>query len=75
LALAHWCDTCRGPGNPGTHPLAKQGAIPDTLGNRIDLTPESMAVFVRNGISIMLFFRRTEINDAGWHRRLHGDRT
>jgi hypothetical protein len=40
-----------------------QGGIPDTLENRLDLTPELVAVFVRNGISIMTFLWKTEIND------------
>lgn len=63
----YWCATChgRGPGHPGTQALAEryEGAVPDALADRTDLTPEIVAVFVRRGISVMPFFRKTEIND------------
>ncbi len=63
----YWCATChgRGPGHPGTQALAEkyQGAVPDALADRTDLTPELVAVFVRAGISVMPFFRKTEISD------------
>lgn len=63
-----WCIAChgRGPGYPGTQALDQryQGAMPGALQDRPNLTPEVVAVFVRNGISIMPFFRKTEISDA-----------
>jgi (+)-pinoresinol hydroxylase len=63
----YWCLPChgRGPGHPGTQALAERyaGALPDALEDRKNLTPEFVAVFVRNGISIMPFFRKTEISD------------
>lgn len=63
----YWCSAChaRGPGHPGTQALEARyaGAMPGTLEDRTNLTPEFVAVFVRNGISIMPFFRKTEIND------------
>ena len=64
----YWCLPChgRGPGHPGTQALAERygGNLPDALEDRKNLTPEFVAVFVRNGISIMPFFRKTEISDA-----------
>ena len=63
----YWCATChgRGPGHPGTQALDRryQGAMPSALEDRPKLTPGVVRVFVRNGISIMPFFRKTEIND------------
>ncbi len=63
----YWCSACHaaGPGHPGTQALEAryQGALPSVLEERTNLTPALVEVFVRNGISIMPFFRRTEIND------------
>lgn len=63
-----WCVSCHGvgPGHPGTQALDHryQGAIPGALEQRTDLSPQVVAAFVRNGISVMPFFRKTEINDA-----------
>jgi mono/diheme cytochrome c family protein len=63
-----WCAPCHapGPGNPGTQALdAKyKGLKPGALEQRTDLTPAVTAAFVRNGVSIMPFFRKTEISDA-----------
>ncbi|OPH81301.1 c-type cytochrome [Nitrobacter vulgaris] len=63
----YWCAAChaRGPGHPGTQALkARYGdALPAALEDRPSLTPELVEVFVRNGISVMPFFRKTEIND------------
>jgi mono/diheme cytochrome c family protein len=55
-----------GPGQPGTMALqAKyQGAQPALLSQRTDLTPQLIKLYVRNGISIMPIFRKTEISDA-----------
>ncbi|MER2514365.1 MAG: cytochrome c [Nitrosomonas ureae] len=63
-----WCVSCHGvgPGHPGTQALdfRYQGAMPGALEERTNLTPDFVKVFVRNGISIMPFFRKTEISDA-----------
>ncbi|MXS84413.1 cytochrome c [Nitrosomonas sp. HPC101] len=63
----YWCATChgRGPGHPGTQALETRygGALPAVLEDRPNLTPDFVGAFVRNGISIMPFFRKTEIND------------
>ncbi len=64
----YWCSPChgRGPGHPGTQALdlRYQGTLPGALEDRPNQTPEFVSVFVRNGISIMPFFRKTEISDA-----------
>lgn len=63
-----WCGTCHspGPGMPGTQALqAKYGGnLPAVLTERADLTTELIAFYVRNGISVMPFFRKTEVSDA-----------
>lgn len=63
-----WCAACHasGPRYPGTASLAvKYGKdMPAALEDREDLTPEVVAVFVRQGVSIMPPFRKTEITDA-----------
>ncbi|KAI5911932.1 MAG: c-type cytochrome [Aromatoleum sp.] len=63
-----WCVSCHGtgPGHPGTQALdlRYQGSLPGALEQRLDLTPETVEAFVRNGISVMPFFRKTEISDA-----------
>lgn len=63
-----WCAACHdpGPGHPGTQALEAryQGAIPAALAERPNLPPEFVSVIVRHGISIMPFFRKTEISDA-----------
>ena len=38
--------------------------MPGALEERTNLTSDFVKVFVRNGVSIMPFFRKTEINDA-----------
>ncbi|HHX83177.1 MAG TPA: cytochrome c [Pseudomonadaceae bacterium] len=64
----HWCTPCHGP-NPRKHPgtsalqLLYRGERPAVLEERDDLTPEIVAFYVRNGVSIMPFFRKTEISD------------
>lgn len=67
-AYEYWCATCHGsgPGNPGTTALLAKykGARPGLLEERTDLTPQAIRFFVRNGISIMPFFRKTEVSDA-----------
>lgn len=63
-----WCTACHDDTRrtPGTAALAAkyQGALPALLEDRTDLTPEIVALWVRNGITIMPFFRKTEISDA-----------
>jgi (+)-pinoresinol hydroxylase len=51
---------------PGTDALAAKykGAKPARLEERTDLTPEFIKTFVRNGVSVMPFFRKTELSDA-----------
>ena len=51
------CASCHGPG-------IGNRTIPALLEERTDLTPETVAYFVRNGVSVMAPFRKTEINDA-----------
>ena len=66
-AYQYWCATCHGtgPGHPGTTALAAKykGARPGVLEERTDLTPQGVRFFVRQGVSIMPFFRKTEISD------------
>lgn len=63
-----WCSECHadGPRYPGTVSLAvKYGKdMPAALEKRTDLTPETVAYFVRNGVLVMPSFRKTEITDA-----------
>jgi mono/diheme cytochrome c family protein len=63
-----WCAPCHGdgPGKPGTAALQAlyKGAKPALLERRTDLVPEITKTFVRNGVSVMPFFRKTEISDA-----------
>ena len=62
-----WCAPCHasGPGHPGTTALEAlyKGAKPAALEERTDLTPEVVKYFVRTGVSVMPFFRKTEISD------------
>jgi mono/diheme cytochrome c family protein len=63
----YWCATCHGPGNlPGTMALQTKykGSKPALLSERTDLSPPVTKTFVRKGVSIMPFFRKTEISDA-----------
>jgi len=64
----NWCAPCHnsGPNHPGTATLQARykGTPPAALKERIDLTPELVRTFVRQGVSIMPFFRKTEISDA-----------
>jgi mono/diheme cytochrome c family protein len=62
----YWCATCHGPGLPGTVALETKykGAKPALLTERKDLTPPVTKTFVRKGVSVMPFFRKTEISDA-----------
>jgi len=65
--FGYWCATCHGRGAnmPGTVALeAKyEGHLPAALEDRTELKPEFVRHFVRHGVSIMPFFRKTEISD------------
>ncbi|EZP72003.1 p-cresol methylhydroxylase subunit [Sphingomonas paucimobilis] len=79
MVYDRWCAACHGPGDggedyftkqivprlPGTNALRVkyQGELPELLEERKDLTPETVAYFVRHGVSIMPSFRKTEISD------------
>lgn len=64
----NYCSVCHGEGvgKPGTMALQAKykGAEPALLDKRTDLTSQLVKTFVRNGVSIMPFFRKTEISDA-----------
>jgi mono/diheme cytochrome c family protein len=71
----YWCLPCHGPGLglpgfaelPGTHKLRikyRETAISPLLTERTDLVPEFVKVIVRQGVSFMPQFRKTEISDA-----------
>jgi mono/diheme cytochrome c family protein len=64
----YWCATChgRGIGFPGTVALQAKygGKVPALLEDRTDLTAATVRFSVRRGVSIMPFFRKTEVSDA-----------
>lgn len=71
----YWCETCHGPGLglpgfgalPGTHQLEikyRGTDIPAVLDERTDLVSEFIETVVRQGVSFMPHFRKTEISDA-----------
>ena len=65
-----WCTPCHAPDPEGYYPgtvalqVKYKGEIPAALEERTDLTAEMITTFVRQGISIMPMFRKTEISDA-----------
>jgi mono/diheme cytochrome c family protein len=63
-----YCTVCHGSGvgKPGTLALQAKykGAKPALLEDRTDLTVQLIKTYVRNGISVMPFFRKTEISGA-----------
>jgi mono/diheme cytochrome c family protein len=63
-----WCAGChaRGPRQPGTQALEAlyKGSKPAALEDRTDLSPQLTTLFVREGVSVMPPFRKTEISDA-----------
>ena len=64
----YWCWNSHGEGvvKPGTQALAAKykGSKPAIHDQRTDLTPPVTKSFVRKGVSIMPFFRKTEVTDA-----------
>lgn len=67
----YWCATCHAPSTanskyPGTEALKAKygGKLPGALAQRTDLTPDVVKYFVRNGVSVMPQFRKTEVDDA-----------
>lgn len=64
----YWCAPCHAPGprHPGTQALDAlyKGAKPAPLEQRTDLVPDLTRQFVRNGVSVMPPFRKTEISDT-----------
>jgi (+)-pinoresinol hydroxylase len=71
----YWCLPCHGTGLglpgfaelPGTQQLRikyRDTAISPLLEERTDLVPEFVKVIVRQGVSFMPQFRKTEISDA-----------
>lgn len=66
--FAYWCAPCHagGPGHPGTDALAAKykGSLPAELEQRMNLPASLIRGVVRNGISVMPIFRKTEISDA-----------
>ena len=66
--FGRWCVACHGegPGHPGTQALDKlYGGDPvGALALRTDLDPEAIHFIIRNGQSIMPFFRRIELSDG-----------
>ena len=72
-AFQYHCAACHGSGMglmgapmvPGTQALAAKyhGTKPALLEERTDLSPDIVKYFVRNGVSIMPFFRKTMISD------------
>ena len=62
-----WCSDCHSaPQGPGSMALQRkyQGDLPAVLAQRSDLTPDLVRLAVRNGVSFMPSFRKTEISDA-----------
>ena len=64
---AKWCAPCHDSGveHPGTLALTAKysGAKSGVILEWTDLRPEITRTFVRTGISVMPFFRKTEISD------------
>ena len=60
------CAICHGPGAPGTMSLEfkYRGSRPALLEERTDLTAEVVQYFIRHGVAMMPFYRKTELNDA-----------
>jgi len=63
-----WCLPCHGHGDqfPGTVALGVkyQNKLPGALQDRTDLAPDLVKAVVRTGVTVMPFFRKTEVSDA-----------
>lgn len=63
-----WCMPCHGHGDqfPGTVALGTkyQNKLPGALQDRTDLVPDFVKAVVRTGVTVMPFFRKTEVSDA-----------
>ena len=61
-----WCTPCHGTGlgKAGTEAAAAHGIKPAVLEQRTNLTPKMIETAVRNGVSFMPRFRKTEISNA-----------
>lgn len=61
-----WCAECHNERGFATVTLQRrfQGAAPAILDQRHDLSSELVGYVVRNGVSFMPFFRKTEVTDA-----------
>ena len=68
IVFQNRCFICHGtdPDAPGTMSLGIKyaGAKPAQLEQRKDLTPALVTYFVRHGVGMMPFFRKTEVSDA-----------
>ncbi len=68
VVFEKWCAPCHapGPGHPGTAALDAlyKGKRPAALEERTDLTPAVVKQLVRKGVSVMPFFRKTEVSDT-----------
>ncbi len=63
-----WCLPCHGDSDqaPGTLALRVKykGTLPAVLEQRTNLTAATVKYFVRHGVLVMPFFRKTEISDV-----------
>ncbi|MEO8466478.1 MAG: cytochrome c [Gammaproteobacteria bacterium] len=63
-----WCMPCHAHGDqfPGTVALGVkyQNKLPGALQDRTDLAPDLVKAVVRTGVSVMPFFRKTEVSDT-----------
>jgi mono/diheme cytochrome c family protein len=66
VVFEHWCVPCHGAGHARAGTIALQekyhGAVPAELSKRTDLRPELIHYYLRSGVSIMPFFRKSEIS-------------
>ena len=70
----YWCAPCHGPGIgnngvqhlPGTDALRVKyrGALPALLTERTDMSVDLVKTYVRQGLTVMPFFRKSEIDDG-----------
>lgn len=61
-----WCTPCHGAGlgKPATAAASAHGIKPAVLEQRTDLTAKTIQTAVRDGLSFMPRFRKTEISNA-----------